>query len=252
VVVSRYLEWPGPIAFAHRGAHDGTTIVENTMGAFAAAVELGYHYVETDVHATSDGRLVAFHDEKLDRVTDRTGTIRDLSWSDVKRARVGGEEVPLLEDLLGTWPDLRVNIDPKHDTAVEPLVDVIERTGAIDRVCIGSFSDRRLDRIRRALGGALCTAMGPSSILRLRIGSLGIPVGSFRGACAQVPVAYGPVPIVERRFVQGAHRRGLQVHVWTIDDADEMARLLELGVDGIMTDRADVLRDVLRRRGQWH
>jgi glycerophosphoryl diester phosphodiesterase len=246
------LDWPGPIAFAHRGAHDGTSVVENTMAAFAAAVDLGYRYVETDVHATADGVLVAFHDDQLDRVTDRAGRIRDLPWSEVKRARVGNEPVPLFEDLLGTWPDLRVNIEPKHDTAVAPLVAAVERAAAIDRVCIGSFSGRRVTKVRRALGDALCTAMGPLSIVRLRLGSLGVPVGGLEDDCAQVPLDYGPIPIVDRRFVEGAHRRGLRVHVWTVDDEAEMGRLLDLGVDGIMTDRADLLRSVLQRRQAWY
>src|SRR5439155_22039234 len=105
------------------------------MSAFAAAVALGYRYVETDVHTTADGVLVAFHDDHLDRVTDRTGRIADLPWAEVQRARLaGGDGVPLLEDLLGAWPDLRVNIDPKLDNAVAPLVDVLEPTAAPHRV----------------------------------------------------------------------------------------------------------------------
>ena len=120
----RYLDAPGPIAFAHRGAHDGADVIENTMTAFSGAVELGYRYVETDVHATADGVLVAFHDERLDRVTDRIGLIRELSWQEVRSAVVGEDErVPLLEDVLTAWPQLHVNIDPKHDGAVEPLVE---------------------------------------------------------------------------------------------------------------------------------
>jgi glycerophosphoryl diester phosphodiesterase len=246
-----YLDEPGPIAFAHRGAHGVDGAGENTMAAFQAAVDLGYRFVETDVHATADGVLVAFHDDRLDRVTDRTGVVRDLPWREVERARIGTEPIPLLEDVLGTWPDLRVNIDPKHDTAVAPLRDVVNRVGAVDRVCVGSFSGRRIARLRDALGARLCTAMGPGAILRLRLASLGLPLGSFASDCAQVPVGYGPVPVVDRRFLAAAHRRGLRVHVWTIDDEAEMDRLLDLGVDGIMTDRAELLRTVLQRRGAW-
>src|SRR5207247_10817378 len=128
-----------------RGDHRDPAAGENSMSAFAAAVALGYRYVETDVHATADGVLVALHDDHLDRVTDRTGAIGELPWADVQRARLpGGYRVPLLGDLLGSWPDLRVNIDPKADTAVGPLVDVLERTAAHARLCIGAFSDRRL------------------------------------------------------------------------------------------------------------
>jgi glycerophosphoryl diester phosphodiesterase len=249
-----FLDSPGTLAFAHRGAHgpDAGGVPENTMAAFEAAVHLGYRYVETDVHRTADGVLVAFHDDRLDRVTDRTGKIAELPWSAVQGARLaGGHGVPLFEDLLGSWPDLRVNVDPKADVAVDLLADVIERTGSLDRVGAGSFSGRRLARLRRRLGPRLCTSLGPLDTVRLRIASLGIPVGPITAACAQVPVRQSGVPVVDRRFVAAAHRRGLQVHVWTIDDRAEMERLLDLGVDGLMTDRPALLRDVLTARGLW-
>jgi glycerophosphoryl diester phosphodiesterase len=247
-----FLDWPGPLAFAHQGAHfDGAT-GENTMESFEAAVALGYHYLETDTHATSDGVLVAFHDDHLDRLTDRTGAIGDLPWADVRAARVRGRHsIPLLEDVLTAWPDVRVNIDPKNDAAVDPLVELIRRTGSIDRVCVGAFSDDRLDRVRAALGDRICTSMGPRQVRRLLLASRGVPGGRFSAACVQVPVRHGPVTIVNGRFVAAAHRRGLQVHVWTINDAPEMQRLFDVGVDGIMTDRPDVLKVVLEARGCW-
>ena len=222
------------------------------MAAFEAAVAQGYRYLETDAHATSDGVLVAFHDDHLDRLTDRSGAIGDLSFAEVKAARVrDGEGIPLLEDLLTAWPDVRVNIDPKHDAAVDPLVELIRRTGTVDRVCIGAFSDRRLARVRAALGERVCTSMGPRQVARLVAATQGIPAGSFSAACVQVPVKRGPVPLVTDRFVATAHARDLRVHVWTIDDADEMRRLLDMGVDGIMTDRTDVLKAVLQERDAW-
>jgi glycerophosphoryl diester phosphodiesterase len=245
-----FLDHPGPIPFAHRGGAGEWP--ENTMPAFEAAVRLGYRYVETDVHVTSDGALLAFHDDVLDRVTDQSGDIAKLPWSVVREARVAGREpIPLLEDLLGTFPDLRVNVDPKHDAAVGPLVEVIEKHDAVDRVCIGSFSDKRVAALQKALGPRLCTALGPGSVRRLVIASRGIPAGRFRQPCAQVPPASGSVTIVNPRFLGAAHKRGIAVHVWTIDDAIEMERLLDLGVDGIMTDRPAVLRAVLEGRGQW-
>jgi glycerophosphoryl diester phosphodiesterase len=144
-----------------------------------------------------------------------------------------------------------VNIDPKHDAAVGPLIDLIERTGTVDRVCIGAFSDRRLSRIRAALGPAVCTSMGPRQVARLVAAARGLPGGTFSAACVQVPVKRGPVPLVNERFVAAAHERDLQVHVWTVNHADEMHRLLDMGVDGIMTDRADTLKTVLLGRGEW-
>jgi glycerophosphoryl diester phosphodiesterase len=247
-----FLDWPGPLAFAHQGAHSADGPGENTMAAFEAAVAQGYRYLETDAHATTDGVLVAFHDDRLDRLTDRAGAIGDLPYADVRAARVRNhDEIPLLEDLLTAWPDVRINIDPKHNAAVDPLIELIRRTGTVDRVCIGAFSDRRLSRVRQALGPRLCTSMGPRQVSRLVAAARGLPAGSFSAACVQVPVRRGPVPLVTERFVTAAHDRGLQVHVWTVNQADEMHRLLDLGVDGIMTDRTDVLKAVLVGRGEW-
>lgn len=222
------------------------------MAAFEAAVRLGFRYLETDVHVTADGVLVAFHDARLDRVTDRTGAIADLTWDEVRRARIDGHgEIPTFEDLLGAWPHVRVNVDPKADSAVSPLIDAINRTGAAERVCVGAFSDRRIANVVAGVGDALCTGMGPRAIGRLRGASLGARTGAIPGHCAQVPSHMGRMPLVTRRFVDTAHRLGKVVHVWTIDDPGEMHRLLDLGVDGIMTDRPAVLRSVLEARNAW-
>ncbi|MBV8296874.1 MAG: glycerophosphodiester phosphodiesterase [Acidimicrobiia bacterium] len=244
-----FLDWPYPIPFAHRGGASDKP--ENTMAAFQRAVELGYRYVETDAHLTADGVLLAFHDHVLDRVTDRTGVVAELPWSEIQKARVDGEPVPLLEDLLGTWPDIRVNIDPKHDAAVGPLVDTLAKCNAFDRVCVAAFSDRRLSKVRRTSGGRVCTALGPTAITRLRMASYGARTGRFAGGCVQVPTHIGKRVLVDRRFVDTAHRRGFPVHVWTIDERAQMQRLLDLGVDGIMTDRPGVLKELLTERGQW-
>jgi glycerophosphoryl diester phosphodiesterase len=244
------LDHPGPLAFAHRGG--ASEVPENTMAAFQHAIDLGYRYLETDVHLTADGVLLAFHDDVLDRVTDRTGAIHELGWSDVREARVGGTEpIPRFDELLDAWPDVRVNIDPKHDRAVDALAEAIDRAGAVDRVIVGAFSDKRLARLREKLGPRLCTSLGPRSVAKLRAASYGLPVGSLPSPCVQVPVRHGAVTIVDDRFVRKAHRSGLQVHVWTIDDPAEMARLLDLGVDGIMTDRPETLKQVLQDRDAW-
>jgi glycerophosphoryl diester phosphodiesterase len=245
-----FLAHPGPLAFAHRGGAGDWP--ENTMPAFEGAVRLGFRHLETDVHVTADGVLVAFHDDRLDRVTDRQGLIRDLPWSEVARARVDGREpIPRFEELLEAFPDVHVNVDPKHDSAEDALVEVLGRGDTLERVCVGAFSDRRLARLRSSLGPGLCTSLGPAGVARLRAAASGLPGGRFVSRCVQVPVRAGRVTIVDRRFVDAAHRRGLQVHVWTVDDPDEMARLLDLGVDGIMTDRPAVLRGVLEARGEW-
>ncbi|MCX5534857.1 glycerophosphodiester phosphodiesterase [Streptomyces sp. NBC_00006] len=246
-----YLDHPGPLALAHRGgAADG---LENTAAAFRRAVDLGYRYLETDVHATSDGRLVAFHDTTLDRVTDGGGRIADLPWSTVRHARVAGSEpVPLFEELLESFPDARWNVDVKAEPALVPLLDLLRRTRAWDRVCVGSFSEARVARAQALAGPRLATSYGTKGVLGLRLRSYGIPAALRRSAvCAQVPVAHGRIRVVDHRFVQAAHARGLQVHVWTVNDEKEMRRLLDLGVDGIVSDHIETLRDVLKDRGTW-
>jgi glycerophosphoryl diester phosphodiesterase len=245
-----FLEHRGVLAFAHRGgAHEAP---ENTMKAFAYAVELGYRYIETDAYATRDGVLVSFHDDKLDRVTDAKGRIEELSFADVSRARIGGSEpVPTMEDLLTRWSDVRINIDPKHDAAVAPLIALIRRLGVEARVCIGSFSDKRIRQVQDAFDGRVCTSLGPQGVLRLKAASAGWPASRWREGCAQVPPNAGRVALVTRRFVEAAERRGLQVHVWTIDDEAEMQRLIDIGVHGLMTDRPAVLKQVLQRNGLW-
>ncbi|MFJ4515036.1 glycerophosphodiester phosphodiesterase [Streptomyces sp. NPDC088816] len=246
-----YLDHPGPIPFAHRGgAADG---LENTLAQFRRAAGLGYRYMETDVHATADGRLVAFHDATLDRVTDGAGRIADLPWDDVCRARVAGREpVPLFAELLEAFPEVRWNVDVKAEPALRPLLDLIERTNAWDRVCVGSFSEARVVRARRLAGPRLATSYGTRGVLALRLRSWGLPVVPRRSAvAAQVPVSQYGVPVVDRRFVRTAHARGLHVHVWTINEPAEMHRLLDLGVDGIMTDHIETLRKVMEEWGVW-
>lgn len=247
-----FLDHPGPLPFAHRGGAGDWP--ENTMPAFQGAMDLGYRYLETDAHVTADGVCLAFHDDRLDRVTDGTGVIADLPYAEVRTALVDGREpIPLLEDLLATFPEARINIDTKADASVDAVADVVTRTGAVDRVCIGSFSDARLRRIRGLLGPDLCTSMGPKDVARLRGGSYGLPgARAFDADCAQVPHRVKGVTVVDERFVAKAHAVGLQVHVWTIDDEAEMHELLDLGVDGIMTDRPGLLKDVLVSRGAWY
>ncbi|MFB7500256.1 glycerophosphodiester phosphodiesterase [Streptomyces sp. NPDC056161] len=246
-----YLDHPGPIPFAHRGgAADG---LENTVAQFRRAVGLGYRYIETDVHRTADGKLVAFHDDTLDRVTDGAGRIADLPWSAVRDARVAGSEpVPLFEELLETFPEVRWNVDLKAEPTLRPFLDLVERTDCWDRICVGSFSEGRVVRAQRRAGPRLATSFGTRGVLGLRLRSWGLPAAVRRSAvAAQVPESQSGIPVVDRRFVRAAHARGLQVHVWTVNEPERMHRLLDLGVDGIMTDHIDTLRKVMEDRGVW-
>ena len=246
-----YLDVDGPIAFAHRGGAE--EFPENTLRAFRHAVSLGYTHVETDVHATADGVAVAFHDDTLDRVTDGRGVVGELTWSQLQRARVAGTDpIVRLDELLEELPDTRVNIDPKSDDAVEPLIEVLLRLDAVERVCVCSFSDRRTQRVRDRIGDSLCVGAGPRGIARLLAASARLPaVGSLDYHAAQIPVRSRGLTLVRPVTVGAAHRHGIAVHVWTIDEPAEMRRLLDMGVDGIMTDRPAVLRDVMIDRGEW-
>ena len=252
VVRHPYLDNTSPIAFAHRG---GTSAApENTLRAFDDAVTLGYRYVETDVHSTRDGRLVAFHDNDLQRTCGKPWRIEETDWSTLSTARIDGTDpIPLLEDLLTSWPNLRINIDCKSDAAMQPLIDTIRRSNCIDRICVGSFSDKRLQHIRSELGAGLCTSMGPQEVIRLVLGSTtGIPFSPSRHALiAQVPVRQGPIPVVTHRSIARAHRLGLQIHVWTIDDPLQIGQLLDMGVDGVMSDDTRALKDVFVARHLW-
>lgn len=252
-----YLDSPRPLAFAHRGGayHPEIEGLENTLAAFTHAVELGYTYLETDVHVTSDGVLLAFHDTVLDRVTDRTGSVADSTYDEVQQALIGGKEpVPTLAELFDAFPDARFNIDLKSEGSVEALAAFIEEREAWHRVLVGSFSGRRMGAFRRRTAGRVATSAHPLEVVAFVLGSARLARWLTRGKplALQVPHRRGRFVVVSPGLVRRAHAVGVQVHVWTIDDPIEMNTLLDRGVDGIMTDRTDILRDVLRARGQWH
>ena len=247
-----FLDHPAPLALAHRGG--GPAGLENTHGAFAHAVALGYRYLETDVHATADGELVAFHDATLDRMTDASGPLAGLPWSEVRRARVGGREpLPLMRELLTAFPGARWNVDVKADAALAPLLELLAEQDAWSRVCVGSFDEDRVARAQSLAGPRLATSLGTRGVLRLRLRSYGLPSRAVRrsAVCVQVPERRSGIRVVDRLFLRAAHARRMQVHVWTVNDRDRMRELLDLGVDGIVTDHTETLRDVLTERGAW-
>lgn len=226
------------------------------MTALRRAVEEGFTYLETDVHATADGVVVVHHDPAMERTTDGRGLVAEQRWSAVRTARVNGvDPVCRLADVLEELPDqVRLNVDVKADQAVEPVLQVLRRTASWHRVCLASFSERRLDSLRAGGGSRLLTGLGPRSAAALRVRSWAPwlrPAPPLRGLLAQLPRRRGRLRVVDAALVRYAHRQGIEVHVWTVDAAAEMAELLELGVDGLVTDRPDVLREVLRGRGCW-
>ena len=240
---------------AHMGF--GLSVPKNSMAAFAEATKLGFRYVETDVRATRDGIAVILHDRKLEYQSGVPGAIDKLDWKDVQKATLGdGESIPTLEEILGTWPLLRVNIDIKAASAVRPTVDVIERLNAHGRVLIASFSDFRRRRALRCLSRPVATSAGTQTFFAFlaakTIRSRTYASWALRDAsCLQLPPRFRGVPVITPTLVQAIHSTGRQVHAWTVDDPTEMSRLLDIEVDGIISDRADLLRDVLIARGEW-
>jgi glycerophosphoryl diester phosphodiesterase len=250
-----YLDEPGTVlAFAHRGGATtpGVGGLENSLSAFRMAVDQGYRYLETDVHCTRDGVLIAFHDDVLDRVTDGTGAIASLSYDDVRRARIGGSEaIPTLAELFDAFPEARFNIDVKAANAVRPLAEFIDARSAYDRVLVGSFSASRLTAFRKLVGDSVPTSAHPLEVAAHLLLPAGLAKHLSKAKALQIPHREKGLPVTTRGLVRKAHQAGLHVHVWTIDDPDQMRELIDLGVDGLMTDRTDILKAVLQERGLW-
>ncbi|GAA1430792.1 glycerophosphodiester phosphodiesterase [Microlunatus lacustris] len=246
------------LPFAHRGGarYPPNLHRENTRHAFEQAAALGYRYFETDVHATADGVLLAFHDDRLDRVTDRTGMVGALPWAEVRQARIHGRDpIPRLAELLTAFPEARFNIDAKSAGAVDLLADTVDELEVWDRVCVSSFGVRRLHRLRRRLGRRVASSASAAGVAANRFLPWLTRVLNTSAPALQIPVrhllARRDVALLTPALVRSVHRAGKQVHVWTVDDAPSMEWLLEQGVDGIFTDRVDTLKDVLTAHGRW-
>lgn len=242
---------------AHRGGaqHSDLRGLENTAHAFRHAYALGYRYLETDVHLTADGRLIAFHDDVLDRVTDAAGAVGQASVEVLARARIGGEHpIPVLADLFEEFGDCRFNIDLKSPGSGPALADLLKETGAHDRVAVGAFSTARIREFRRLTQGLVATSASPAEVAAFVVAPTGRVARALTGptvAALQVPYRRGPFTLVTRSLVRRVHAAGAHLHVWTIDDPAEMEDLIDLGVDGLISDRTDVLKGVLAARGLW-
>ena len=245
-------------AFAHRGGatYEPNLYRENSLHAFKEAVALGYRYLETDVHATRDGVLLAFHDRVLDRVTDHTGAIAELTYAEIAEARIHGlDPIPRLSELLAEFPDVRFNVDVKSPRAVTLMAATIAEYEAYDRVCVASFGIRRLYELRRRLGSRIPSAASALGVAANRFVPWVTWALNTPAPVLQVPLS---LPILGRRLsvltpalVEAVHRAGKKVQIWTVDDSVMMERLIDAGVDGIFTDRVDTLKDVLIKRGLW-
>lgn len=256
------LEGARPFAIAHRGS--GILWPENTMVAFQGAVSLGYTWLETDVHVTSDGVVVCLHDHTLDRTTSATGLVAGRTFAELADIDAGhhhgpdqghpfrgaGAVIPSLEEVVTTFPDVKVVVDLKRDGTEAPLAGLVDRLSLWDRLVVGSFSDARIRRFRALTGGRVATSTGPRAAL-VRWAASGVRIRPPAAHALQVPITYKRMRVVTRRSVAAHRKAGSQVHVWTVNDRPVMEQLLEWEVDGIITDRPDLLRTVMIERGAW-
>lgn len=234
------LDAPRPLLIAHRGgaAYAPNVGVENTVAAFERAAALGFGWVETDVRASADGVPVLVHDPVLDRLCGVPARVEGTLWSVLRGLRVGGREpLPRLDDVLAGFPRVRFVVDVKCDAAVRPVVEAVRRTGACDRVLLAAFSDRRVRRLRTLAGPTLATSSSSVEVALLRAGGPAAATGARRGAvCVQVPVRTRGLPVLSATLVERAHRLGMHVHVWGVEDPAGMREVLDLGVDGLIAD----------------
>jgi glycerophosphoryl diester phosphodiesterase len=252
-VKDAFLDSPIPIAFAHRG---GNFEDENGLSAFLAAQRLGFRYIETDVRSTCDGVAVVFHDEHLGRMTGCDREIADLTAADLGHLTLPkGDKIPTLREALGAFPGLRFNLDLKDDAVVEPVATLIEEMGAHSQVCVTSFSESRVAAVRDRLGPRVCTGLGVFGILRVGVASItSLNHHSWRRGARvlQIPVRWKGIPILSSKLMHEAHAAGLAVHVWTLNDRGAIEYALDKRVDGVMTDRPLLLKEILLERGLWH
>ncbi|MFC5994683.1 glycerophosphodiester phosphodiesterase family protein [Pseudonocardia hispaniensis] len=261
-----YFEGPYPRAYAHRGWHiDELTGCENTLAAFRRAVAEGFSYLELDVRASADGVAMVHHDATLDRTAGHPGVLEQMAAADLRKVRVAGREpIPCLEEVLTELPEVRVTIELKSAAVVLPTLRVLHRTDSWHRVCLGSFTERWLQQARAVAGERLLTSMAQSSVVGLRgrawLTALPTPLRSLSllpllppvlGGLAQLPRRFSGLTVVDAALLRMAHESDREVHVWTVDEPQEMAELLDLGVDGLLSDRPDLLRTVLQDRGEW-
>lgn len=260
-----YLNGEKPIAFAHRGG--AKVWPENTLFAFERAIALGYRYIETDVHLSSDGEIVIFHDQTLERTTNGTGPLRALPLESLRSLDAGfgftpdggatfpfrgqGIRIPTLNEALDLGDEIFLNLEIKQwePDMADALLQLIDDRGVHDRVLVGCANDAAGRRFRELAGGRVCTSPGYEGVLKFWLGARTGLHRLLRPTfdALQVPHHHGRLTVVDERFVDAAHHHGIAVHVWTVDDADEMRQLLDMGVDAIMTDMPETLLDVLGR-----
>ena len=238
-----YLDVPGVAISAHRGG--SIEAPENTIESFEYSIELGSSYIETDVQLSSNGIPYIFHDDDLKRLFGKNIIFNSLHSDEIDELILFDKyKIPTLESTLQKFPDTLFQIDVKTDEVVLPTMEVIKKTNSTDKVCIASFSSKRLKQVHN-LYPEICLSMGPFEVMKLLLASFGLYRKKVPGNCLQIPIYQYGIKLVTKRFINYIHSIGLKIHVWTINDEDTMQRLIDLGVDGIITDRPKTLKDLL-------
>ena len=240
-----YLNYSGLEVLAHRGG--SIESLENTIESFKYSISLGCNYIETDVQLSLDGKPYIFHDEDLNRLAGINKIFNDLHSSEIDEIKLfNNHKIPLLEEVLLKFPETYFQIDVKTDEVALPALKVIYDLGVQDRVCIASFSSERLELVRNKYPD-ICISMGPKEILKLLLASFGLYRGTVPGDCLQIPIYQYGIKLVTKRFVNFVQSKDLKVIVWTINKPEEMKKLIELEVDGIITDKPKALFDILKQ-----
>jgi len=265
---ANYFDTPRPRVFGHRGAAGEAP--ENTLVSFERAVACGVDVFELDVHATRDGTVVVLHDPTLERTTDGQGAVRDLTWAELQQLDAGyrfttdgrthpfrgqGVKVPSLAELFARFPDACFNIEVKQaePEIARDVVQLIFLYQLSPRVVLAAEHDEIMQQIRAAAGGSIATSYSTGEVVDFVFKQRDGMLAEHRpvGRALQIPVAFNGIDLVTAESVRAAHGLGLEVHVWTINDREEMDRLLALGVDGLISDLPAIARaavDAFRQR----
>lgn len=238
------------VPIAHRGA--SLLASENSFASFRTALDLGYRVIETDIHSSKDGTAYIFHDNTLERLTGENLKISNLKDVDIDSLKVNQSSIiPRLSNVFEEFPEALFNLDAKTWEATIPVANTIKNMECSSRVCIGSFNNERINAIIRELGVETCHGMGTSNVIKFYFGAqLGIEQ-NFTAQCIQLPIGQFGISFMTEKVLQYARKLGIKIHFWTINDSVTMQRLLELDVDGIMTDDCVLLKDVMKKQNKW-
>ena len=238
------------IPFAHRGG--SYDFCENTLDAFNNSINLGYRHIETDVRHTKDNKLIIFHDPDLKRILGLDAKIENLNYEEIKNIKIfETHTIPLLDEALSSWPDINFNIEPKSLESAYLLKDKLKSMKNIDRICIGSFSNTKIDILRNEFKDNLCSSMTKSETILFFLNRF-FSIYDNSIPCLQIPMTYMGFRIVTSDLVEHVHSLGKKIHVWTINDENQMIDLININVDGIMTDKPTTLKKVLQKKSLWN